>query len=108
MRAAGVTCDPLWGVPVAVTTSGAAGMVCSSSATVQVVSDGTLAHEWSASNADDFGRNQVRFRVESRFDLMVTRAPGLVKPHLSAQRCHFQEFAQLKKPSIAHQGGKGL
>jgi len=30
---------------------------------VQVVSDGTLAHEWSASNADDFGRNQVRFRA---------------------------------------------
>jgi len=26
-------------------------------------------------HADDFGRNQVRFRVESRFDLMVTRAP---------------------------------
>jgi len=36
-----------------------------------------------ASYADDFGRNQVRFRVESRFDLMVTRAPGLVKLDLS-------------------------
>lgn len=80
----GLPVDPaqrrLWGVPVAVSMAVAVGTgYLISRDCVQVATDGVIAHEWSTSYADDFGRNQVRLRLESRFDLMVTRAPGIVK-----------------------------
>jgi HK97 family phage major capsid protein len=75
----------LWGVPVTVTMAVAAGTgYLISSDCVQVATDGVIAQEWSASVADDFARNSVRLRVESRFDLIVTRPTGVVKLDLTA------------------------
>jgi HK97 family phage major capsid protein len=74
----------LWGVPVSVTTAVAPGTgFLISSDCVQVATDGVVGQEWSANHADDFGRNQTRLRIESRFDLMVTRPLGVVKMALS-------------------------
>jgi HK97 family phage major capsid protein len=63
----------LSGVPVTVTT----GVPCGtgyllSSGVAQVATDGHIDTEWSSAINDDFGRNQVRLRVEGRFDLAVT------------------------------------
>lgn len=74
----------LWGVPVSVTTGVPAGSgYLLSSGVAQVATDGQLATEWSHATGDDFSRNQVRLRVEGRFDLAVTRPLGVVKMNLS-------------------------
>lgn len=70
----------LWGVPVTVTTGVASGTgYLLSSGVAQIVTDGQIATEWSNATADDFTRNQVRLRVEGRFDLSVTRPLGVVR-----------------------------
>jgi HK97 family phage major capsid protein len=75
----------LWGVPVTVTTAVPAGTgYLLSNSAVQLVSDGSLQTEQSTDYADDFGRNQVRLRVEGRFDLAVQRPAGVVQMALSA------------------------
>lgn len=74
----------LWGVPVTVTTAVPAGTgYLLSNGAVQLVSDGALQTEQSSAFADDFGRNQVRLRVEGRFDLAVTRPMGIVQLNLA-------------------------
>ena len=74
----------LWGVPVTVTTGVPAGTgYLLSSGVAQVATDGRLDTEWSSAIDDDFGRNQVRLRVEGRFDLTVTRPLGIVKMTLT-------------------------
>jgi HK97 family phage major capsid protein len=75
----------LWGVPVIVTTAMPAGTgYLLSNGVAQLVTDGALQAEQSSAYADDFGRNQVRLRVEGRFDLAVTRPMGVVKMSLTA------------------------
>lgn len=75
----------LWGVPVTVTTGVPAGTGwLLSSGVAQVATDGGLHTEWSSAIDDDFGRNQVRLRVEGRFDLAVTRPLGIVKLTLTS------------------------
>lgn len=75
----------LWGVPVAVTMAAPTGVGYLIGADcAQVATDGVIAQEWSAGIADDFQRNQVRLRIESRFDLMVSRPLGVVKIDLTA------------------------
>jgi hypothetical protein len=75
----------LWGVPVAVTLAAPQGVgYLISNGCVQVATDGVIAQDWSSNVADDWGRNLVRLRVESRFDLMVTRPAGVVKLDLTA------------------------
>lgn len=70
----------LWGIPVTVTTAVPAGTgYLLSNGVAQVATDGALQAEQSAAYADDFGRNQLRLRVEGRFDLAVTRPMGVVK-----------------------------
>lgn len=74
----------LWGVPVTVTTAVPAGTgYLLSNGVAQLVTDGALQAEQSSSFADDFGRNQVRLRVEGRFDLAVTRPLGVVRLSLA-------------------------
>ena len=75
----------LWGVPVTVTMAAPVGVGYLISADcVQIATDGVIGQEWSASIADDFARNSVRLRIESRFDLMVSRPLGVVKLDLTA------------------------
>lgn len=74
----------LWGVPVTVSTGLAAGAgYLVSNGVAQVATDGRIETEWSSAIGDDFGRNQVRLRVEGRFDLTVTRPLGVGKMTLS-------------------------
>jgi HK97 family phage major capsid protein len=69
----------LWGVPVTVTTALSAGTGYLLSAGVaQLATEGRIDAELGAVG-DDFGRNQVRLRVEGRFDLAVTRPLGVVR-----------------------------
>jgi hypothetical protein len=75
----------LWGVPVTVSTGVTAGSgYLVSSGVAQVATDGRIESEWSSAIGDDFGRNQVRLRVEGRFDLTVTRPMGIVQMSLAA------------------------
>ena len=75
----------LWGVPVTVSMAVPAGEAyLISDGCVQIATDGAVAQEWSAGVADDFQRNAVRNRVESRFELLVTRPAGVVKIDLTA------------------------
>ncbi|MFZ2527413.1 MAG: phage major capsid protein [Rhodococcus sp. (in: high G+C Gram-positive bacteria)] len=70
----------LWGVQVVVSNALTAGTaVLLDSTSVEVVTDGGLAVEWSDAVSDDFERNQKRVRVEGRFGLDVFRPLGVVK-----------------------------
>jgi hypothetical protein len=73
----------LWGVPVTTAVPAGTGYLLSSGV-AQIATDGGLHTEWSSAINDDFGRNQVRLRVEGRFDLAVTRPLGIVKMALTA------------------------
>lgn len=74
----------LWGTPVTVTTGIPAGSgYLLSNGVAQLVTDGAIAVEQSSAIGDDFGRNQVRLRVEGRFDLAVTRPAGVVQMALA-------------------------
>jgi HK97 family phage major capsid protein len=70
----------LWGVPVSISTGVPAGTGwLLSNGVANLATDGRIDTEWSNAIADDFGRNQVRLRVEGRFDLAVTRPLGIVR-----------------------------
>lgn len=75
----------LWGVPVAVSTGVPAGTgYLLSRDAAQLATDGRIETEWTTAIDDDFARNSVRLRVESRFDLAVTRPLGVVQLDLAA------------------------
>lgn len=75
----------LWGVPVTVSTAVPAGVgYLLSNGVAQLATDGRIETEQSNAHADDFSRNNVRLRVESRFDLVVTRPMGVVQLDLTA------------------------
>lgn len=74
----------LWGQPV-VTTVGQApgtGWFVNSDA-VELRTDQGVEVRW-AETGDDFQRNQIRCRVEGRFDLVVSRPNGVVRFALTA------------------------
>jgi len=75
----------LWGVPVTVSTAVPAGTgYLLSNGVAQLATDGRIETEQSNAHADDFSHNNVRLRVESRFDLLVTRPLGVVQLDLTA------------------------
>jgi HK97 family phage major capsid protein len=75
----------LWGIPVAVTTAATSGVgYLISAGCAQIATDGAVSVETSDSVDDDFRRNAVRLRVESRYDLAVTRPAGIVEIDLTA------------------------
>lgn len=70
----------LWGQPVYTTTGQAAGtgwFVNTDACALNT--DGAVQVKWSESTGEDFSRNQVRARVEGRFDLSVYKPAGIVK-----------------------------
>jgi HK97 family phage major capsid protein len=74
----------LWGVPVITTMAASAGVGhLISSGCVEVATDGRTEQEWFAGVADEWARNQLRLRVESRFDVMVTRPTGVARLDLT-------------------------
>lgn len=74
----------VWGLPVALTLSLAAGTaLVVSEDSVGIVADPTVSFEYGVVN-DDFQRNQVRGRAELRAEVEVTRPAGIVKVALKA------------------------
>lgn len=69
----------LWGVPVVTSVKQAPtdALLVSSNA-VQLLGDGQLKTVTTNAMNDDFSRNQLRMRVESRFELAVTSPAGVV------------------------------
>lgn len=70
----------LWGVPVVVSTAlpGGTGLVLDREAVV-VYTDDVVDVRWSETVADDFQKNLVRARVESRYAAVVSKPLGVVK-----------------------------
>ncbi|MCW2848959.1 MAG: putative phage head [Marmoricola sp.] len=74
-----------WGVPVTVTTAVAAGTgYMLSGGAVQLATDGQIGTEQSEATGDDFARNAVRLRCETRVDLAVLRPLGVVQLDVTA------------------------
>lgn len=70
----------LWGIQVVVSNALTAGTaLLFDSTSLELVTDGSVAVEWSDAVSDDFERNQKRVRVEGRFALDVFRPLGIVK-----------------------------
>ncbi|MFD6673356.1 phage major capsid protein [Rhodococcus zopfii] len=69
----------LWGVPVVVSTAlpGGTGLVLDREAVVYT--DDVVDVRWSETVADDFQKNLVRARVESRYAAVVSKPLGVVK-----------------------------
>jgi HK97 family phage major capsid protein len=75
----------VWGVPVALSVTMPEGTaVAFDSSALSIDSDQAIASQWSNATADDFARNQVRMRCESRFNLSVYRPTGIVNVSLSS------------------------
>lgn len=75
----------LWGVPVTVSTAVPAGTgYLLSNSAVQLATDGQIETEQSEATGDDFARNAVRLRCETRVDLAVLRPLGVVQLDLTA------------------------
>lgn len=73
----------LWGVPVVLSVAVAAGTGVLLTTTAAVLEhDGNVRMDWGRMN-DDFGRNQIRARVEGRFGLQVVRPDGIVEMTLT-------------------------
>ena len=70
----------LWGVPVVVSNAlpAGTGLVIDREAVV-VYSDNVVDVRWSETVADDFQKNLVRARVESRYAALVTKPLGVVR-----------------------------
>lgn len=70
----------LWGVPVVVSNAlpAGTGLVIDREAVV-VYSDAVVDVRWSETVADDFQKNLVRARVESRYAALVTKPLGVVR-----------------------------
>lgn len=74
----------LWGVPVVLSTAQAAGgAYLISGGTVELVTDGRLLVQTSNATGDDFSHNQLRMRVEARYELAVTSPSGIVAVDLA-------------------------
>jgi HK97 family phage major capsid protein len=75
----------LWGVPVTVSTAVTAGTgYLLSNGVAMLATDGSIQVERSEAGGDTWEHNQVRLRVEGRFDLAVTRPMGVVQIGLTA------------------------
>ncbi len=73
----------LWGVPVILSTALPAGKaLLLDKDSVEVLSDSVVAADWDTSTG--FAKNEVYLRVESRFELAVTRPMGIVSISTSA------------------------
>ena len=75
----------LWGVPVVTSVKQAANdaLLVSSNA-IQLLGDGSVKTVTTNAMNDDFSRNQLRMRVESRFELAVTAPAGVVNIDLTS------------------------
>jgi len=75
----------LWGVPVVLSTTQAAGAAfLISTGSVEVLTDGSVKTATTNGVSDDFVKNQLRMRVESRFEVAVTNPTGVVSIDLTA------------------------
>ena len=73
----------LWGVPVVLSTALPAGKaLLIDKDSVEVLSDSVVAADWDTSTG--FAKSEVYLRVESRFELAVTRPMGIVSISTSA------------------------
>lgn len=75
----------LWGVPVATAMSQAAGVSHTiAEESVGVDTDGSVDLDWSETNADDFTKNLIRARCETRTGTTVWRPLGVIRGDLTA------------------------
>lgn len=75
----------LWGIPVVTSVKQTAtDALLVSSNSIQLLGDGKLKTVTTNAVNDDFSRNQLRMRVESRYELAVTAPAGVVKIDLTA------------------------
>ena len=75
----------LWGIPVVLSTAQAAGgCYLISAGSVELVTDGQTKVQTSSATNDDFIKNQLRMRVEGRWELAVTSPAGIVSVDLAA------------------------
>lgn len=75
----------LWGIPVILSTTQTAGSAfLLSDGTVELLTDGSVKAVTTHAVGTDFETNQLRMRVESRFEVAVTAPAGIVSIDLTA------------------------